>query len=39
MAEAEIEVNSGIVVYELLGPSDGEVVVLTPGGQGLRRRP
>lgn len=33
MAEAEIEVNGGIVVYEFVGPDDGEVVVLTPGGR------
>jgi pimeloyl-ACP methyl ester carboxylesterase len=33
MAEAEIEINGGIVVYELVGPDDGEVVVLTPGGR------
>lgn len=33
MAEAEIEVNGGIVVYEFVGPEDGEVVVLTPGGR------
>ena len=30
---AEIEVNGGIVVYELIGPEKGEVVVLTPGGR------
>lgn len=28
-----MEVNGGIVVYELVGPEDGEVVVLTPGGR------
>ena len=33
MAEAEIEVNGGIVVYELIGPANGEVVVITPGGR------
>jgi pimeloyl-ACP methyl ester carboxylesterase len=33
MAEAEIEVRGGIVVYELIGPADGETVVLTPGGR------
>src|SRR5512142_2726369 len=33
LADSEIEVNGGIVVYELLGPADGEVVVLTPGGR------
>jgi 2-hydroxy-6-oxonona-2,4-dienedioate hydrolase len=33
MAEAEIEINGGIVVYEFVGPEDGEVVVLTPGGR------
>lgn len=30
---AEIEINGGIVVYEFVGPDDGEVVVLTPGGR------
>lgn len=30
---AEIEVNGGRVVYEFIGPRDGEVVVLTPGGR------
>jgi pimeloyl-ACP methyl ester carboxylesterase len=30
---AEIEVNGGIVVYEFVGPEDGQVVVLTPGGR------
>jgi 2-hydroxy-6-oxonona-2,4-dienedioate hydrolase len=30
---AEIEINGGIVVYELIGPEKGEVVVLTPGGR------
>ncbi|WP_238005468.1 alpha/beta hydrolase [Dactylosporangium sp. AC04546] len=30
---AEVEVNGGIVVYELIGPPDGEVLVLTPGGR------
>jgi 2-hydroxy-6-oxonona-2,4-dienedioate hydrolase len=30
---AEIEVNGGIVVHEFVGPEDGEVVVLTPGGR------
>lgn len=29
----EIEVNGGNVVYEFLGPDDGDVVVLTPGGR------
>ena len=29
----EIEVNGGIVVYEFVGPEDGEVVVITPGGR------
>jgi 2-hydroxy-6-oxonona-2,4-dienedioate hydrolase len=29
----EIEVNGGNVVYEFVGPDDGEVVVLTPGGR------
>ena len=33
MAEREIEVNGGIVVYEFVGPDDGEVVVITPGGR------
>ncbi len=33
MAESEIEINGGIVVYEIVGPDDGEVVVLTPGGR------
>ena len=33
MAEAEIEINGGIVVYELIGPDDGENVVITPGGR------
>jgi 2-hydroxy-6-oxonona-2,4-dienedioate hydrolase len=33
MAEGEIEINGGIVVYEFVGPDDGEVVVLTPGGR------
>jgi len=33
VAEAEIEINGGIVVYELVGPEGGEVVVLTPGGR------
>lgn len=30
---AEIEINGGRVVYEFVGPEDGEVVVLTPGGR------
>lgn len=30
---AEIEVNGGVVVHELLGPPDGDVVVITPGGR------
>lgn len=30
---AEIGINGGVVVYELIGPDDGEVVVLTPGGR------
>jgi 2-hydroxy-6-oxonona-2,4-dienedioate hydrolase len=29
----EIEVNGGAVAYEFVGPEDGEVVVLTPGGR------
>ena len=33
MADQEIEINGGIVVYELIGPEDGEVVVITPGGR------
>ncbi len=33
MAEGEIEVNGGNVVYEFVGPDDGEVVVITPGGR------
>src|ERR1019366_1944353 len=33
MAEGEIETNGGVVVYEFVGPDDGEVVVLTPGGR------
>ena len=33
MPEGEIEVNGGIVVYEFVGPEDGEVVVITPGGR------
>ncbi|MCL2583507.1 MAG: alpha/beta hydrolase [Streptosporangiales bacterium] len=33
MPEAEIDINGGIVVYELIGPEDGETVVLTPGGR------
>ncbi|MEV6164876.1 alpha/beta hydrolase [Streptomyces sp. NPDC052052] len=30
---AETEVEGGVVVYELLGPEDGEVVTVTPGGR------
>lgn len=30
---AQIEVNGGRVEYEFVGPGDGEVVVLTPGGR------
>src|SRR5688500_164533 len=33
MGEGEIEVKGGIVVYEWVGPDDGDVVVLTPGGR------
>ena len=33
MAEGEIEINGGNVVYEFVGPDDGEVVVITPGGR------
>jgi pimeloyl-ACP methyl ester carboxylesterase len=30
---AEIEINGGNVVYEFVGPANGEVVVVTPGGR------
>jgi 2-hydroxy-6-oxonona-2,4-dienedioate hydrolase len=30
---AEALVNGGVVVYELVGPDDGEVITLTPGGR------
>jgi 2-hydroxy-6-oxonona-2,4-dienedioate hydrolase len=33
MPDSEIEINGGIVVYEFIGPEDGEVVVVTPGGR------
>ena len=33
MPDSEIEVNGGVVVYEFVGPEDGEVVVITPGGR------
>jgi pimeloyl-ACP methyl ester carboxylesterase len=33
MAEGVIEINGGDVVYEFVGPDDGEVVVITPGGR------
>jgi 2-hydroxy-6-oxonona-2,4-dienedioate hydrolase len=33
MSEGEIVVNGGIVLYEFVGPEDGEVVVITPGGR------
>jgi pimeloyl-ACP methyl ester carboxylesterase len=33
MPDQEIEINGGIVVYEWVGPDDGEVVVITPGGR------
>jgi 2-hydroxy-6-oxonona-2,4-dienedioate hydrolase len=33
MPDGEIEVNGGNVVYEFVGPEDGEVVVVTPGGR------
>jgi 2-hydroxy-6-oxonona-2,4-dienedioate hydrolase len=33
MPDSEIEVNGGIVVYEFVGPEDGEIVVITPGGR------
>jgi 2-hydroxy-6-oxonona-2,4-dienedioate hydrolase len=31
--EGEVEINGGNVVYEFVGPDDGEVVVITPGGR------
>jgi 2-hydroxy-6-oxonona-2,4-dienedioate hydrolase len=33
VSDSEIEINGGIVVYEFIGPEDGEVVVVTPGGR------
>jgi pimeloyl-ACP methyl ester carboxylesterase len=33
MAEGVVEINGGNVVYEFVGPDDGEVVVVTPGGR------
>lgn len=33
MPDQEIEINGGQVVYEFVGPEDGEVVVVTPGGR------
>ncbi len=33
MPESQITVNGGVVVYEFVGPEDGEIVVLTPGGR------
>jgi 2-hydroxy-6-oxonona-2,4-dienedioate hydrolase len=33
VADAEVEINGGIVVYEFIGPEDGETVVVTPGGR------
>lgn len=30
---ATIEINGGLVEYELLGPEDGKTLVLTPGGR------
>jgi 2-hydroxy-6-oxonona-2,4-dienedioate hydrolase len=33
VAEGTLEINGGDVVYELVGPEDGEVVILTPGGR------
>lgn len=30
---SEVHVNGGKVIYEFIGPVDGEVVVLTPGGR------
>jgi 2-hydroxy-6-oxonona-2,4-dienedioate hydrolase len=29
----DVEVNGGIVAYDLIGPEDGQVVVVTPGGR------
>ena len=33
VADDEIEINGGIVVYEWVGPDDGDVCVITPGGR------
>lgn len=33
MPDSQVEVKGGVVVYEFVGPDDGEVVVLTPGGR------
>ncbi|ADP79488.1 alpha/beta fold hydrolase [Pseudofrankia inefficax] len=33
MVDREIEINDGVVVYEFVGPDDGEVIVVTPGGR------
>lgn len=33
MPDREAEINGGVVVYEFVGPDDGEVVVITPGGR------
>jgi len=33
MTDQQIEINGGKVVYEFVGPEDGEVVVVTPGGR------
>ena len=37
MAEGEIEINGGIVVYEWVGPDDGDVVVRPHRGVGSAR--
>jgi pimeloyl-ACP methyl ester carboxylesterase len=31
--DSEIEINGGLVAYELLGPDDAETIVITPGGR------
>ncbi len=33
MAEASVEINGGNVVYEFVGPENGEIIVITPGGR------
>jgi len=33
MAEASVEINGGDVVYEFVGPENGEIVIVTPGGR------